>query len=110
MRLPEPMVVFAMGVGLLVAPFCAVSQPAFNVAKLVEMDSAITNAIAERRLPGAVLWVEHKGRIHSKAYGHRALAPREEPMTADTIFDAASLTKVLAGAPAVMLLVERGQI
>ena len=110
MRLPEPMVLFAIGVGLLVGPLSARPQASFNPAKLAEMDSAITNAIAEKRLPGAVLWIEHNGRVYSKAYGRRAITPREEPMTQDTIFDAASLTKVLACTPAVMLLVERGQI
>ena len=110
MRLPEPMVLFAIGVGLLFAPLSALPQPSFNAAKLAEMDSAITNAIAEKRLPGAVLWVEHKGRVYTNAYGRRALTPREEQMTPDTIFDAASLTKVLACTPTVMLLIERGQI
>ena len=104
------MVLFAIGVGLLAAPLSALPQPAFNPAKLAEMDIAITNSIAEKRLPGAVLWVEHKSHVHTKAYGRRALTPREEPMTEDTIFDAASLTKVLACTPALMLLVERGQI
>ncbi len=47
---------------------------------------------------------------YHKAYGHRALVPAEEPMTEDTIFDLASLTKVVACTPAVMLLVERGQV
>jgi uncharacterized protein YbbC (DUF1343 family)/CubicO group peptidase (beta-lactamase class C family) len=110
MRPHEPLVLFALGVELLFAPYSAHPQSSFNPAKLAEMDFAITNAIAEKRLPGAVLWIERNGRVHSNAYGHRALTPKVEPMTLDTIFDAASLTKVLAGAPAVMLLVERGQI
>ena len=104
------MVLFAIGVGLLAGPFSVRPQASFNPAKLAEMDSAITNAIGEKRLPGAVLWIEHNGSVYSKAYGRRAITPREEPMTPDTIFDAASLTKVLACTPAVTLLVERGQI
>ncbi len=110
MRLPESVVLFAIGVELLFAPLSAHPQSSFNPAKLAEVEFAITNAIAENRLPGAVLWIERNGRVHSKAYGRRALTPQVEPMTEDTIFDAASLTKVLAGTPAVMLLVERGQI
>lgn len=74
------------------------------------MDAAITNAIAEKKLPGAVLWLEHRGAVYAKAYGHRALVPAPEPMTLDTIFDLASLTKVVACTPAVMLLVERGRL
>ena len=47
---------------------------------------------------------------YHKAYGQRALVPAPEPMTEDTIFDAASLTKVAATTPAVLLLIQRGQI
>lgn len=79
-------------------------------AKLSQIDTAIDTAIGEGRLPGAVVWVEHGSDIYWKAYGKRSLVPAQESMTPDTIFDAASLTKVLATAPAVMLLVERGQI
>jgi len=74
------------------------------------MDAAITEAIANKKCPGGVLWLEHLGIAYHKAYGHRALVPIEEPMTEDTIFDAASLTKVVACTPAIMLLVERGQV
>jgi uncharacterized protein YbbC (DUF1343 family)/CubicO group peptidase (beta-lactamase class C family) len=82
----------------------------FYPAKLAEMDAAINRAIADKKCPGGVLWVEHRGVTYHKAYGQRALVPAEEPMTEDTIFDAASLTKVVACTPAVMLLVERGQV
>jgi CubicO group peptidase (beta-lactamase class C family) len=74
------------------------------------MDAAITNAIASHKCPGGVLWLEHDGRAYHKAYGHRALVPAPEPMTEDTIFDAASLTKVVATTPAVMRLIENGKI
>ena len=81
-----------------------------NQAKLADMDRAIEQALENKRMPGGVLWVEHSGDIYRKAYGKRALVPSEEKMTEDTIFDAASLTKVVATTPAVMLLVERGKI
>jgi uncharacterized protein YbbC (DUF1343 family)/CubicO group peptidase (beta-lactamase class C family) len=86
------------------------SGSAFYPQKLEEMDAAINETIAEKRCPGGVLWVEHRGVSYHKAYGQRAVVPSPEPMTEDTIFDAASLTKVTACTPAVMLLVERGQI
>ena len=84
----------------------------FNFApeKLAALDEAIVQGIADHRMPGAVLWLEHGGTNYHKAYGQRALFPVAEPMTEDTIFDAASLTKVIATAPAVMLLVERGLV
>src|SRR5262249_33633703 len=44
------------------------------------------------------------------AYGNRALEPEPEPMTVDTIFDLASLTKVVATATSMMILVERGLV
>jgi CubicO group peptidase (beta-lactamase class C family) len=82
----------------------------FRDEKLKALDSTIETAISDRRLPGAVLWVEHKGAVYRKTYGERALEPAAEPMTEDTIFDAASLTKVMATTPAIMLLVERGKL
>jgi len=85
-------------------------EAAFHPEKLAEMDAAIDQAIAEHDCPGVVLWVERNRAVYHKAYGRRALIPVEEPMTEDTIFDAASLTKVVATTPAVMLLVERGRI
>ena len=78
--------------------------------KLTEMDAAINEAIADKKCPGGVLWIQHGGAHRVKAFGHRALVPAEEPMTEDTLFDAASLTKVVACTPAVMLLIERGKI
>jgi uncharacterized protein YbbC (DUF1343 family)/CubicO group peptidase (beta-lactamase class C family) len=82
----------------------------FDRAQLAKMDAEINQAIAEGKLPGGVLWLEHQGHRYLKAYGDRSLAPESEAMTKDTIFDAASLTKVLATTPAVMLLLERGKV
>lgn len=82
----------------------------FRAEKLVAIDTAIIRAIAEKSCPGGVLWLEHRKSAYHKAYGHRALVPEIEPMTEDTIFDAASLTKVIAATPAVMLLFERGKV
>jgi len=79
-------------------------------AKLHAIDTAVEKAIEEERLPGGVVWVEHGGAIYSKAYGNRALVPVEEEMTKDTIFDVASVTKVVAGTPAIMILIERGKV
>jgi CubicO group peptidase (beta-lactamase class C family) len=93
---------------------CKTPPPApttrFHAAKLRAIDETIEGGIADRRCPGAVLWLEREGVAYHKAYGNRALIPVEEPMTEDTIFDAASLTKVIATTPSIMLLVERGLI
>jgi uncharacterized protein YbbC (DUF1343 family)/CubicO group peptidase (beta-lactamase class C family) len=79
--------------------------------KLSDVDAVINQAIAKNELPGAVLLVGHQGRIvYRKAYGDRALVPHRERMTTGTIFDLASLTKVFATAPSVMLLFQQGKI
>jgi uncharacterized protein YbbC (DUF1343 family)/CubicO group peptidase (beta-lactamase class C family) len=78
---------------------------------LTTVDAVIQQAIHEGQIPGAVLLVGHNGQvIYRKAYGNRGLEPRREPMTLDTIFDLASLTKVVATTPAVMQLVEQGKV
>lgn len=74
------------------------------------MDEAVNRTIAEKKIPGGVLWMERHGTSHVKAYGKRALVPAEEPMTTGTKFDAASLTKVVATTTAVMKLQEIGKI
>lgn len=78
--------------------------------KFSEMDAAINQAIADKKLPGAILWIERNRESYHRAYGKRSLVPHEEAMTEDTIFDAASLTKVVACTPAVMLLLQREAI
>ena len=82
----------------------------FKKAPLTAIDEAVAAAIARHEIPGAVLWIESHGKTHRRVYGDRALIPSREPMTEDTVFDVASLTKVLATTPAIMKLVERGQL
>ena len=86
------------------------AAPSFKADRLSDINTAITNAIAAKNIPGAVLWVERLGLTYHKAFGQRSLTPTNEPMSEDTIFDAASLTKVVATTPAMLLLVERGQV
>src|SRR5664279_1833136 len=67
------------------------------------LDAAIEKAIAAHKTPGAVLLIGQPGRIlYKKAYGERSIEPVHEKMTVDTIFDAASLTKVIATTSSVM--------
>lgn len=74
------------------------------------MDQVIQEAIQQNRLPGAVLIVGHDGKVvYRKAYGQRALVPKAEAMTVDTIFDLASLTKVIATTSSLMKLFEQGR-
>jgi uncharacterized protein YbbC (DUF1343 family)/CubicO group peptidase (beta-lactamase class C family) len=87
------------------------SSAGATVVRLAGVDSVIEQAIADGNIPGAVLVVGHDGKvIYRKAYGERALDPKHEVMTLDTVFDLASLTKVIATTTAVMQLVEQGKV
>src|SRR5579871_937166 len=75
------------------------------------LDPLLQQAVTDHKIPGAVLLVGHNGRIvYRDAYGFRALEPVREPMSLDTIFDLASLTKCIATTTSVMKLVEEGRI
>ena len=87
-----------------------VQHPA-TLTRLSGVDSVIEKAVADGNIPGAVLVVGHDGAvIYRKAYGNRALEPKREPMTLDTVFDLASLTKVIATTTAMMQLVQQGKV
>jgi uncharacterized protein YbbC (DUF1343 family)/CubicO group peptidase (beta-lactamase class C family) len=87
----------------------AFGQETFSASAL--LDEQVEQAVHDGLIPGAVLVVGHNGKIvHRKAYGQRALIPTREPMTVDTIFDLASLTKVVATTPSMMRLFEQGKI
>ncbi len=79
-------------------------------SRLAVLDPVINDAIAQYQIPGVVVVVGHDGQVvYRKAYGSRALIPRREAMTANTVFDCASLTKVLATTTAAMQLWEQGK-
>jgi uncharacterized protein YbbC (DUF1343 family) len=87
------------------------SDQAVDLHKLDAIEPLVQAAIAEKKLPGAVVLIGRGDRIlYQKAIGNRALVPAVEAMTADTIFDLASLTKVVATTTSVMILVERGKL
>jgi uncharacterized protein YbbC (DUF1343 family)/CubicO group peptidase (beta-lactamase class C family) len=75
------------------------------------LDSLLQTAVTANQAPGAVLVVGHEGKVvYRKAFGNRSLEPERSAMTADAIFDIASLSKVVATTTAVMQLVEQGKI
>ncbi len=78
---------------------------------LDRVQRVVEEAIAEGETPGAVVLVGRGDEVlYFEAFGHRALVPESEPMTRDTVFDLASLTKVVATTTSVMQLVEQGRI
>jgi CubicO group peptidase (beta-lactamase class C family) len=99
---------FAQAQGLPLAPPASVGM---NAAKLDQIEQLVNSDIADKKLPGAVVIVGHRGRIvYRKAFGNRSLVPTVEKMTVDTIFDVASLTKPVATATSIMILVEQGKL
>ena len=92
-------------------PTASPSSVGMSPVQLAYIDQAVEAEIAKKQLPGAVVLVGRQGKVvWRRAYGNRALEPNVEAMTPDTIFDLASLTKVMAMATSVMILVERGMI
>jgi uncharacterized protein YbbC (DUF1343 family)/CubicO group peptidase (beta-lactamase class C family) len=80
-------------------------------AAVQSIDDAVAAAIADNKLPGCVVTIGRRDRIlFQKAYGNRQVDPDRRPMTVDTVFDLASLTKPIATATSIMVLVDRGQI
>ncbi len=101
-----------LGMGLAILLLAALGVEGASQWRGAEhLDEAIEGAIEEGITPGAVVWVESGGQtLYRKAYGARSLFPARERITEDTIFDCASLTKVVATAPAIMMLVEEGKV
>ncbi len=82
----------------------------FRLSKLGEIDAAIMQAIDDGKAPGAVLRIANSGLVYRKVYGDKRIKPERSSMQYETIFDAASLTKVIATAPSIALLIEQGKL
>ncbi|MGJ9419033.1 serine hydrolase domain-containing protein [Massilia sp. CMS3.1] len=93
-------------------PLPHLQDTAFHLdsAQLAHIDAAIEEAIAGRRLPGAVFHLERGGAVHQRGYGRLTYEPDAPAVTTATVFDAASLSKVLATAPSILLLAEDGKL
>ncbi len=83
----------------------------FDAERLKRIDGAIDRAIGRGQVPGAVVLVGRRGFItYARAAGRRVAGPAPEAMTRDTVFDMASLTKPVATATSVMILIEEGKL
>ena len=99
----------ALAAVCLLFPACVSAQSEND--RFSSLDSIIQSSIQNHEIPGAVLLVGHDGQvIYRKAFGNRSLEPTRAPMTVDTIFDLASLTKVVATTSAIMQLEEQGKV
>jgi uncharacterized protein YbbC (DUF1343 family)/CubicO group peptidase (beta-lactamase class C family) len=98
----------------LILSFMMVASASSRVLREEQMASIsdlAKKAIQSGKIPGAVILIGNQGKvIYRRAFGFRELKPKKLPMTTDTIFDIASLTKVIATSTAVMQLVEAGKL
>lgn len=85
-------------------------EPRFNPERVAAVDHAIDAAIAARKLPGAVYHLERGAAQYEQAYGRLSYDEDAAAVSTATVFDAASLSKVLVTAPAVLMLAEEGKI
>jgi len=83
----------------------------FDAHRFDDIDALMQAAVARGSMPGGDVIIGHNGAVvYRKAFGSRSLEPTREAMTTNTIFDLASLTKVIATTTAVMLLVDEGRV
>ncbi len=85
-------------------------SPGLRPESLDSMDAAVRLGMHEGDFPGGVLWFQQGDHVVHRAYGNRQVDPEVHANALDTIYDAASLTKVVATTPAIMVLVERGEL
>ena len=94
---------------------CVAAESTANARKphadFKAIDNIMEKAVADGVIPGGVVLIGHNGKVvYRKAFGLRSLEPSREPMTVDTIFDLASLTKCIATTTSVMKLIENGRV
>jgi CubicO group peptidase (beta-lactamase class C family) len=96
---------------LLLVALSASAAPHPDPSALAPIAAIVRQEIDAGRLPGAVVLIgNEQGVVYRHAFGARELRPERLPMTEDTVFDLASLTKPLATATAVMQLAEQGRL
>jgi uncharacterized protein YbbC (DUF1343 family)/CubicO group peptidase (beta-lactamase class C family) len=92
-------------------PEAAPESVGIDRQRLARLDEVVAGAVEDGEVPGAVVLVGHRGRVvYRKAFGWRQTVPSLAPMSVETLFDLASLTKPVATATACMLLIERGRL
>ncbi len=85
-------------------------EPVHSFGKLMAVDSIVNDAIAQKAFPGCVVLAVHDGEIiYHKAFGNYKYEP-SQPMTYESVFDLASVTKISATTVSVMKLYEEGKL
>src|SRR6266852_3621899 len=92
-------------------PHSTPESAGMDSARLAQIDRVVAEGIAGHKMPGCVVAIGRRGKlVFLQAYGNRQVQPTVVPMTTDTIFDLASVTKPVATATSIMQLIERGQL
>lgn len=87
------------------------AELSFNAERLAMIDDVVQESLDQSKMPGCVVVVgRREGVAYRKAFGFRSVQPEKIPMTLDTVFDLASLTKPIATATSVMILIQQGRI
>lgn len=98
-------------VALAELPVANPTAAGMDTQRLAAIDGAVESEIKAGNIPGAVVLVGRNDTVaFVKSYGQRAIMPQPEPMQLDTIFDMASLTKPMATATSIMILIEEGKV
>jgi uncharacterized protein YbbC (DUF1343 family)/CubicO group peptidase (beta-lactamase class C family) len=109
-KIPVKSLAWCLGTLILVAT-PAQAAPDLDAKRLEGIASLVQAAIRAKKIPGAVVVIGHDGQVvYRRAFGEKSLVPERHAMAVDTIFDLASMTKVVATTTAVMQLVEEGKI
>jgi CubicO group peptidase (beta-lactamase class C family) len=92
-------------------PHVTPAEAGLNAEKLQQIDAIVQDGLDQKKMPGCVVLVGRRDKIVLlKAYGNKRLKPAVEAMTTDTVFDLASLTKPIATATSVMILVDQQKL
>ena len=92
-------------------PHVSPADVGINAEQLARIDGLVAEHLAKGKMPGCVVTIGHAGSVvFQRAYGHRQLEPDKVPMTVDTVFDLASLTKPIATGTSIMCLIDQGRL
>lgn len=109
--LAPPTIVLAAGQSPSRLPRISFDSAHIDPAVGNRIEQAVSTALENGEMAGCVVLVGRRaGIVFEQAYGNRRVEPDVAPMTTDTVFDMASITKPVATATSIMILVERGQL
>jgi len=105
-KLPVPVCKYQVGDGIVKEK----GEPVESLGKLAAVDSIVNDALAQKAFPGCVVLAVHHGDIiYHKAFGSYRYEP-SQPMSYESIFDLASVTKISATTVSVMRLYDEGKL